>query len=243
MSSKPYCPPSLEEMARKYKGANICLVSQGPTAKQNFSEYHDEGYPDEPWYVWTQNGGWMTHSYSSLGFMMDDFGSDIWSNVKGWPITGIQKTVQETRMPIITSGAYPEYPALVEFPLHRAMEALPKVNDSLNLNETINYMIALAIMFEVKRMDFWGADYYSPDGKSIRADKRACCEFWIGMAAMSGIEIRTYAESDLMRSNLHRPDIEVEGLYGYEQDKLPPEIMDQLDIDATGRAKIRIGND
>ena len=228
-------------MEKKYKGANICLVSQGPTAERNFSEYHDEEYPDEPWHIWTQNGGWMTHTYSSLGFMMDDFGSDIWQNVKKWPHDGIQKTVQESRMPIVTARAYPEFPALIEFPLQRAMDELPIVNDSLNLNETITYMVALGIMFGVKRMDFWGADYYSPDGKSIRADKRACCEYWIGVAVGRGMTIRTYSESDLMRSNLHRPTVEIEGVYGYEQDNLPPEIASQLEIDGTGRARIKVG--
>ncbi|HEC61559.1 MAG TPA: hypothetical protein ENI27_04825 [bacterium] len=243
MSSKAYQPPTIEELAEKYKGANICLVAQGPTARRDFSAYSDvERCPGEPFYVWTQNAGWINHPTSSLGFVMDDIKSEIWDVNKRYTREQVESMVREAGIPLITSIAHPEFPPLVEFPLIKAMETLPKVNDSLNLNETINYMIALGIMFKVKRMDFWGADYYSPDGKSIRADKRACCEFWIGMAAMAGIEIRTYVDSDLMRYHLHRPDIEMEGVYGYESDKMPVEILNVLDLDGKGGAKIRIGN-
>ncbi len=244
MSSKPgvYKPPSIEELAAKYKGANVCIVAQGPSAQRDFSAYSDvEKTPGEPWYIWSQNGGWKAHATSSLAFIMDDMKSEIWGNNIRFTRAKIEETVCETRIPLITSRAYPEFPALVEFPLQWAMDELPLVNNSLNLNETINYMIALGILFGVKRMDFWGADYYSPDGKSIRADKRACCEYWIGVAAGRGMIIRTYAGSDLMRYDLHRPAIEIEGIYGYEQDNLPPEILDKLEIDGTGRAKIMVG--
>ena len=233
--------PTIDELAAKYKGANICVVSQGPSARRNFSAYDDEeATPGEPWYVWTQNGGWKSHLTTSLAFVMDDFKSDIWGANRRFTREEMENTVLDARIPIVTSRAYPEFPAFVEFPLQWAIDTLPMVNKSLNLNETINYMIALGILFKVKRMDFWGADYYSPDGKSIRADKRACCEFWLGMAAMSGIIIRTYSGSDLMRYDIHRPDIEIEGVYGYEQGNLPPDIFSQLEIDETGRAKIKV---
>ncbi len=245
MSSKngDYKPPSIDELAEIYRGANICVAAQGPTARRDFSAYSDvEATPGEPWYLWTQNAGWVSHPTSDLGFVMDDLDSDIWDRNKRFTRDEIEKVIRETRIPLITSRAHERLPSLVEFPLDQAMATLHMVNDSLNLNETVNYMIALGILFKVKRMDFWGMDYYSPDGKSIRADKRACCEFWIGMAAMAGIKIRTYFESDLMRYGIDRPDIEMEGLYGYEQNGLPVEIMNQLDIDEKGRAKIRIGN-
>jgi len=237
-----YKAPSIEALAEMYKGANICVVAQGPTASRDFSQYSDaENTPGEPWYVWTQNGGWKAHPESSLAFIMDDLKSDIWGENKRFNRAEIEKVIKETEIPLITSQAYPDFPALVEFPLKQAAEKIPLVNGSLNLNETVNYMIALGILFEVARMDFWGMDYYSPDGKSIRADKRACCEFWIGMAAMAGIKIRTCINSDLMRYDLHRPDIELEGVYGYEQDKLPDEVLNMLDILPGGRAKIKIG--
>ncbi len=122
-----------------------------------------------------------------------------------------------------------------------AIKTLPRVNDTLNLNETIHYCLALAILWDIKKVDIWGADYYSSEGKPIRADKRACTEFWIGMAAMAGIQIRTYQGSDLMRYGLHHPDTEIEGLYGYEQGNLSPEVLEQIELIGGGRAVIRAG--
>ncbi len=243
MSSKAYKPPTIEELAEKYKGANICVVSQGPTAHRNFEKYtSEEVTPGEPWYIWTQNGGWKSHITTSLGFVMDDLHSEIWGQNTRYTKEEIHNVVKDAGIPIITARAYPEFSTLVEFPMEWAWNELPRPNGRINFNETINYMIALGILFKVNRMDFWGADYRSPDGKGIRADKRACCEFWLGMAAMSGIQIRTYHGSDLLRYPIARPGIEMEGVYGYEQDNLPPEILKMLDLDENGGAKIKVGN-
>lgn len=241
LSEEAYQAPGLSEMGEMYRGANICLVAQGPTGKRDFSQYGSEN-PDEPWHVWTQNGGWIVHTYSSLGFIMDDIKSPVWDNIKRFTRDEIEHEVRKARFPLITSRAYPEFPALVEFPLKQAMDVLPKVNKSINLNETINYMIALGIMWGVAKMDFWGVDYFNHEERApIRPDKRACCEYWIGMAAMSGIQIRTYSGSDLMRYNLHHPDTEIEGVYGYEQANLPADVLDKLEIFGGGRAQIKVG--
>lgn len=242
MSSKAYKPPTIKELAAKYKGANICVVSQGPTAHRNFEKYtSDDVTPGEPWYVWTQNGGWVGHITSTLAFVMDDLRSEIWGQNTRYTREDIHKVMKEAKIPLITARSYPEFPTSVEFPMEWAVAELPQPNGRLNFNETINYLVALGILFKVNRMDFWGADYRSEDGKRIRADKRACCEYWLGVAAGRGIKIRTYHGSDLLRYPIARPGIEVEGLYGYEQDNLPPEILKMLDVDGNGRAKIRVG--
>lgn len=238
----PYQAPTIDEMGEIYHGANICIVSQGPTAKRDFSQYSDEeNTPGEPWYIWTQNGGWVTHSYTSLAFIMDDLRCDVWDNIKRFDRGEIEEVVRNAKFPLITSIAYPEFPALVEFPLDRAIKRFNPVNGNLNLNETISYMIAMAMMWKVKRIDFWGADYCTEEGKPIRPDKRACCEHWIGRAGESGIQIRITADSDLMRYRLDNSITEIEGVYGYQQNNLPPEVINQLDIDERGRAQIRIG--
>ena len=242
-SNGAYKAPSIDELGEIYRGANICLVSQGPTAKRDFSQYSDdENTPGEPWHIWTQNGGWVTHRYTCLAFIMDDLRCDVWDNIKRFDRSEIEEVVRNVQFPLITSRAYPEFPALVEFPLDRAIKRFNPVNGCLNFNETINYMIAMAMMWKVKRIDFWGADYCTEEGVPIRPDKRASCEGWINRAAESGITIRTCADSDLMHYRLDNTETEIEGIYGYQQHNLPPEVMSQLDIDDMGRAKIRIGN-
>jgi hypothetical protein len=239
-----YKAPSVEELAEKYKGTNVCIVAQGPSGKRDLSQYSDADDPDcpnEPWFIWTQNGGWVTHTYSSLGFIMDDLRCDVWDNIKRFTRGEIEAIVKNAKIPLVTSKSYPEYPALVEFPLKQAMDTLPKINKSLNLNETINYMVACAIMWGVKRLDLWGVDYLTPEGVPIRPDKRACCELWLGMAAMAGIQIRTYAGSDLLRYGLHHPDTEIEGVYGYQQSGLPENVLDSLELIGAGRAQIKVG--
>jgi len=234
--------PSIETLAEKYAGANICLVAQGPTAHRRFEGYfNEEEASDEKWHIWSQNGGWMSHSYSSLGFIMDDLKGHVWDGLNKYSREDVENTVLAAKCPLIASVAYDEFPMLVEFPLEWAIDSLPQVNKSLNLNETINYMLALAILFQVKRVDIFGADYHDENGQSFRPDKRACVEFWIGMAAMAGIEIRTCDQSRVMHYGVHNNEVELEGLYGYVPGRLPDSVMDKIEIVSPGVARIKVG--
>jgi hypothetical protein len=126
--------------------------------------------------------------------------------------------------PIYTSRLRPGYPGLVEFPLQDVLRdgGLPYFNN------TAAYAIAYAVFIGVKKISLFGIDFTLPN---IHAGEkgRACCEFWLGMAAARGIVIVGPEQSTIM--DYCAPD--AERFYGY----------DAVDVDLTddenGRAVVR----
>ena len=165
---------TLEEIAAQYRGANIAILGNGPTViyrndqggvmgKADFSQY--------PHPLWSINGGWHYHPNSSLGFMMDDVrGPSIHEHPDPpWYVA----LVEHATIPILTSKAYPDFPALVEFPLADVMRFF----ELAYFAESINYMIAFAVMTGVERIEFYGADYMN-----ARPQERASTEFWASVS-------------------------------------------------------------
>jgi hypothetical protein len=109
--------------------------------------------------------------------------------------------------PVYTSVVRSGYPGLVAFPLEEVLnEGSPAY-----FNSTAAYAIAYAQHIGVKHISLWGLDYTFPNIHEGEKG-RACCEFWLGMAAAKGIEITVPNESTMM--DACAPDRE--RLYGYD---------------------------
>lgn len=115
--------------------------------------------------------------------------------------------------PVYTSRLRPGYPGLVEFPLADVLNAkLDGTNGGAPyFNSTAAYAIAMAVHLGVERISLFGLDYTMPN--SHRAEQgRACCEFWLGIAAARGIEINVPEQSSLLDACATDRD----RLYGYD---------------------------
>lgn len=114
--------------------------------------------------------------------------------------------------PIYTSVVRDGYPGLVAFPLQDVLNARHDSNGGAPyFNSTAAYAIAFAIHIGVQRLSLFGLDFTLPNSHHAEQG-RACCEFWLGIAAARGIEIMVPDSSSLLDACApaeHR-------LYGYD---------------------------
>lgn len=122
-------------------------------------------------------------------------------------IAAMLEWMKDSKVPITTSRAHPDYPALEEFPLEEVLNMF----DSGYFNSTAAYAVAYAVYIGVERISIFGCDFTYPN--SHDAEKgRACVEFWLGMAADRGITIQVPKSSSLLDAlNTHQ-----ERFYGYD---------------------------
>lgn len=114
--------------------------------------------------------------------------------------------------PIYTSVVRPGYPGLVPFPLQEVLNGGHDGNGGAPyFNSTTAYAIAYAIHIGVKRISLFGIDYTLANSHSAERG-RACCEFWLGIAAARGVEITVPEQSSLL--DACAPEREL--LYGYD---------------------------
>ncbi len=114
--------------------------------------------------------------------------------------------------PIYTSVPRSEYPGMVAFPLEEVLNGGYDGNGGAPyFNSTAAYAIAYAVHIGVERISLFGLDYTLANAH--RAEQgRACCEFWLGIAAARGIEITVTADSTLLDAGSDPR----ERLYGYD---------------------------
>ncbi|MCB1567833.1 MAG: hypothetical protein KDI69_03310 [Xanthomonadales bacterium] len=111
------------------------------------------------------------------------------------------------KVPVVTSRAHPEFPALEEFPL---AQVLTKYRLGY-FNSTAAYAIAYALHVGANKITCFGMDFTYPSAHDAEKG-RACVEFWLGIAAASGVEIclpKTTSLMDAMNSQAQR-------FYGYD---------------------------
>jgi SAM-dependent methyltransferase len=125
--------------------------------------------------------------------------------------------MKASSVPIYTSRAYPDYPTSVDFPLEDVIRScgVPYFNN------TSVYAICYAIHLGVEKIDLWGFDFTYPDIAGAEMG-RGCCEFWVGRAMKSGIEVRLPPDTTLLDTCL-KPDRK---FYGYDTVDLDVEIKD-----------------
>jgi hypothetical protein len=114
--------------------------------------------------------------------------------------------------PVYTSIVRDGYPGMVAFPLQDVLNRKLDTNGGAPyLNSTAAYAIAFAVFIGVKRISLFGIDYTLPNVHTGERG-RACCEFWLGIAAARGIEITVPEQTTLMDACAP----EAERLYGYD---------------------------
>lgn len=121
---------------------------------------------------------------------------------------GIQRWVPEYQGPIYTTTAYPEWPALVEYPTEDVLNSL---GGPPYLNNSVAYAIAFAMFIGVKEIYLFGADFSYPDNHASESG-RGCCEYLIGIGVARGIRFGVPPTSTMLDACI--PD--ERKLYGYE---------------------------
>lgn len=110
-------------------------------------------------------------------------------------------------VPVITSRAHPDYPALMEFPLEDVLNNLGYDY----FNGTAAYAVAFAIHIGVEKISLFGIDFSYPN--QHQAEKgRACVEYWLGKAQERDIKINVPKCTTLLDASHTR----AERLYGYD---------------------------
>lgn len=122
-------------------------------------------------------------------------------------IAAMVKWIKDSKVPVVTSRAHPDYPALVEFPLQDVLNNLG--HDYFN--NTAAYAVAFAIHTGATEISLFGMDYTYPN--QHKAEKgRACVEFWLGQAHARGVKINLPKTTTLMDSCCPKAS----RLYGYD---------------------------
>lgn len=146
--------------------------------------------------------------------------------------------------PVYTSIVRDGYPGMVAFPLEDVLNGNYDGNGGPYFNSTAAYAIAYAIHIGVKRISLFGLDYTLANAHQAEQG-RACCEFWLGIAAARGIEITIPVQSTLM--DACAPDRE--RLYGYdcvdvifddqEKDRIRVSMSERVDIPTADEIEAR----
>lgn len=113
--------------------------------------------------------------------------------------------------PVYTSRVRQGYPGLVEFPLEEVLNGGCDNGGVPYFNSTAAYAIAYAVHLGVKQISLFGIDYTLPNFHHAERG-RACCEFWLGIAAARGIQVTLCENTTLL--DACAPD--EERLYGYD---------------------------
>ena len=193
----------------KQQGKHIAILGLGPSLDQYFEITKRLGgrskFCDEVWAINALGDVFAC----DLIFHMDDIriqeiraaaapASNIAALV-GW--------IKTSPVPVVTSRAHPDYPALVEFPLQDVLNHLG--HDYFN--STAAYAIAFAIHTGAKIISVFGMDFTYPNVHDAEKG-RACVEFWLGQAHARGIKINLPKTTTLMDSCYPRSS----RLYGYD---------------------------
>jgi len=108
-------------------------------------------------------------------------------------------------VPVITSRAHPEYPALREFPLAEVVTAHPIGY----FNSTAAYAIAYALHVGATKISLFGMDFTYENAHDAEKG-RACVEWWLGVAASRGVQLGMPKTTSLMDA------CEPRRFYGYD---------------------------
>ena len=193
---------------------HVAIVGLGPSCTQFFELTRRLGgvskYCDEVWGI------------NAIGdvlrcdrvFHMDDLRVQE-ARAAARPDSNIAAMVQWLKRhpgPVYTSVVRDGYPGLVAFPLQDVLNGSYDTSGGAPyFNSTAAYAIAFAVHIGVKKISLYGIDYTFPNAH--QAEKgRACCEFWLGIAAARGIELQVPEGTPLL--DACEPD-ELR-LYGYD---------------------------
>lgn len=190
-------------------GKHIAIVGLGPSLEQYLEITKRLGgrskFCDE---VWAINALGDVFS-CDLVFHMDDVRiQEI--RAAAAPASNIAAMLpwmKRSQVPIVTSRAHPDYPALVEFPLEDVLNHLGYDY----FNSTAAYAVGMAIHIGARKISLFGMDFTYPN--QHQAEKgRGCVEYWLGKAQERGIKIDVPKTSTLLDACYPR----AKRLYGYD---------------------------
>ncbi len=206
-------------------GRHIVIIGLGPSADQYLDIVKRQGgrskFCDE---VWAINA--LGNVFDcDLVFHMDDVRiQEI--RAKAAPASNIAAMlawIKTSRVPVVTSRAHPDYPALVEFPLEDVLNYFGHEY----FNSTAAYAVAFAIYTEATQISLFGMDFTYAN--THQAEKgRACVEFWCGQAQARGIKVNLPKSTSLLDACHTR----AERLYGYDT------VDVQFNLQADGTVKL-----
>lgn len=204
--------PALDMFAGSHAGKHVAIVGLGPSAESYLDHVKRLGsraaFCDEVWGI-NAIGSVLD---CDLVFHMDDVRIQA-LRAAAKPESNIANMVQwlkVSRIPVITSRAHADFPALVEYPFQSVVNNLGRVY----FNNTAAYAIAYAIYCGVGKISLFGIDFTYPNAH--KAEKgRANCEFWLGYAAAAGIEISAPVTSTIIDANVQDSSDDVYA-YGYD---------------------------
>lgn len=201
-----------EKLRDQFSGRDIVIVGNGPTAFR-MREYI-EGLPESK-DVWTISDGWSFFKNSKLGWAMDNMGGPAMGIFGPEKCEQRIQSIQSAEHPIVSCAPVDGLENLIVYPLEEVVRNFRITQPYFS--ESINYIMAWAIMIEVKSIEFHGVDYFN-----ARPSERASNEFWAGVAVGRGIKIQVNPFSHFLRSgpidgiNRFVPD-----LYGYMEKDVP----------------------
>lgn len=201
--------PTDDEAAEGLAGKHVAILGLGPSLDQYLEITKRQGgrskFCDQTWAINALGDVFAC----DLVFHMDDIRiQEI--RAKAAPASNIAamvKWIKHSPVPVVTSRAHPDYPALVEFPLEQVLNDLG--HDYFN--NTAAYAIAFAIHTGVEKISLFGMDYTYPNAHDAEKG-RACVEFWLGLAQARGIKIVLPKTTTLMDACYPRAS----RLYGYD---------------------------
>jgi len=207
-------PASLKVAAPAQVPDHVAIVGLGPSCREFFELTRRMGgmsaYCDE---VWGLNAIGDVLACDRI-FHMDDVRIQE-LRAEARPDSNIAAMVQWLKRhpgPVYTSVVREGYPGLVAFPLQDVLNGRYDTNGAAPyFNSTAAYAIAYAVHIGVKQISLFGLDYTLANAH--QAEKgRACCEFWLGIAAARGIEVSVSGASSLMDAC----EKDEARLYGYD---------------------------
>lgn len=214
--------------------AHVAIIGLGPSASSYFSVIRKLGsrraYADE---VWGINCAADIYRCDRV-FHMDDMlvQEARAAEHPGGNIAAMVDWLRGEPGPVYTSRQRDGYPGLVEFPLEDVLRAdYDNSGGNPYFNSTAAYAIVYAIHIGVKRISLFGIDYTLPNIHSGERG-RACCEYWLGVAAARGIAVTVPETSTLI--DACAPPREL--LYGFDcVDVAIGEVNGNLSVSFTDR--------
>lgn len=190
-------------------GKHIAILGLGPSVEQYADLVKRLGgrskFCDEVWAINALGDVFAC----DLVFHMDDVRiQEIRARAKPESnIAAMLPWLKKSKVPVVTSRAHPDYPALVEYPLEDVLNNLQYDY----FNSTAAYAVAFAIHIGAAKISVFGMDFSYAN--THQAEKgRACVEYWLGQAQARGIKLAVPKNSTLLDARHSR----AERLYGYD---------------------------
>ena len=186
--------PKKRSRKRKLKTRKVAIVGKAPSSR-GLAPYNDK-----TWEIWGLGDLWRHIPRWDRWFELHDTGA----GKQRWQPDHVQFLQNCTNLYV--AHPTPELPIAKLYPKDEVLaKFFPYFNNS------VSWMIALALHEGVTHLGLWGVDMAQSDpAKGSNGEyehQRPSCEFFVGWAAGMGIEVHVAAESDLLKTTR---------LYGFE---------------------------